>query len=63
MILHTHSRTNLKKTINHNLYFVFFSDSRGRGGHRSHGANNLGGCDSVILQSLGKNSYAVALSA
>lgn len=40
-----------------------FTDSRRRGGHSSVSANSLGGRDSAVLQSLGQDPDAAALSA
>lgn len=46
-----------------NATCVPFTDSRRRGGHSSVSADSLGGCDSAVLQSLGQDPDAVALSA
>lgn len=49
--------------INQNIaIYIPFTDSRRRGGHSSISADSLGGCDSAILQSLGQDPDAAALS-
>lgn len=52
------------RQINQNIgTCIPFADSRRRGGHSGVSADSLGGRDSAVLQSLGQDPDAAALSA